>query len=309
MNPPAGNNIARPRVAPHPVGREATAVTIRDAMGVDIEVVGCYVCHVSGGNGDESQPDMLFDIGRSHGSTCQTHLATSKGCQPLQRKSTMATRKTHARKCFVYSDGSTGRSAKPGWSKLRFEMVAPDKVNDDLVVVDTLDISPDVLGVTQEQWDALPPMVQCAAGYGLSQKYGDDYAGIEDKAAKDDEAPAYDKARGWADYIRMRVEASVEDTRNGIWVAESDGEGGGGNITMLFNAVLAAYDKAGKAIPEEKHAALRQKLADKEEAKKARGVPQVKAELERIKLERQQARQKEAAKAAKESGATLTDLV
>lgn len=206
----------------------------------------------------------------------------------------MAERTSILRKVYVYSDGSEGRSAKAGWTGLRFELLAPTKdAEGKPVVLDSITVEP---GMFPKE------TLECAIGHGFAQKIGDDLAGIATKAGKEEPPVGEDPVRGFVDYAKDRIESMIENLKAGVWVEEGEGSTGAANVTILFEAIKAAKEKAGAAFDE---AATRKNLQDADYRKKASAVPAVKAEVERIKLERQTARAKEASKAAKESAGDL----
>lgn len=210
-------------------------------------------------------------------------------------------RVTHVRKVYVYEDGAEGRSAKPGWKKLRFEMLAPNKDDDgNFVVVDTREITPDMFD---------GEIVHCAAGHGLSQKIGDDLAGIDKKAAND--GASFDPETGYAAYIGQRIDDMVDNLKNGVWVAEGEGSTGGGNVTILFEAIMRAFEEAGVDVSEEQKAGIREKLKDEQFRKNARARADVAMHVAEITAERAAARAKAAAEKAAEASDedTVADLL
>lgn len=211
-------------------------------------------------------------------------------------------RATHVRKVYVKGD-ETKRSAFEGWEVLRFEMLAPEKdAEGNPVVIDTFDVS---------RGEVPQSIADCAFGHGISQKLGDNLAGIDKKvSAEGSELPGYDAQRGYANAIRALLEDQMEDLRNGIWVSEAEGGAGGGNVTILLEAVKAAFAKGGTELSDEQIAAFKTALADKEQAKAVKSNPAIAAEIARINKERADARAKEAAKRAKDAGAGgLADLL
>lgn len=156
------------------------------------------------------------------------------------------------RKMYVLDGGDTVRSAKPDWKALRFELFGAEKDKDGkAIVVDTVDVARgDLESVAAE-----------AMGHGLMQKIGDDLAGLEGKA-KSDEA-AWDDETGYAEYVRERIEAMVDNLSNGVWLEEGEGATGGGNVTILLEAVVRAYADEGREVTPEDRKALLAKLADK----------------------------------------------
>lgn len=207
---------------------------------------------------------------------------------------------THVRKVYGYDDGSEGRSAKPNWTSLRFEMLAPEKdADDNFIVVDTRTINRD----SAEKWD----VAACALGHGYSQKIGDDLAGLA-KKAKDDGA-TFDDERGYADYIAERIDAMLDTFQNGVWVSEAEGGSGAAQVTILFQALLEAYKNGGQELDESQQATLREKLKNEDFRKSAGDVPEVKAAMENIKAARAAERAQKAAAAAKGAKTDLGSLL
>lgn len=203
------------------------------------------------------------------------------------------------RKVYTYSDGETGRSVKPGATKLTFQFLAPEKdADDNVVVLETRDID------IAEFIASNAEMAFCATAHGLSQKLGDDLAGIAKKAAKDEVDP--DKDRGYVDYATQRFDDMLDDILNGVWVAESEGTGAA-KTTMLFTAICNVLTAAGREFDE---ADIRTKLKDEEYRKNAKSNPQVASELRELERIRAEERAKKAAEKAAESGESgLDDLV
>lgn len=200
---------------------------------------------------------------------------------------------THVRKVYEYDDGSEGRSAKPNWTKLRFEALAPEKDGDDnFVVLDSRTIEREAA----LKWDIAP----CAMGHGLSQKVGDDLAGLPKKAKED--GASFDPEKGYSEYAMERVDAMLDNFANGIWVTESEGGSGAGSVTILFTAICQAYEQGGAALDEDAQAELRGKLKDEEFRKAAAEVAEVKAAMEEIKAARAAERAKKAREAAADGG-------
>lgn len=190
------------------------------------------------------------------------------------------------RKVYVQKDGTEGRSAKPGWTHLRFELLAPAKVEDKAVVLDSLTIA---------KADIPATMQDCMIGHGLSQKLGDDLSGIEAKAAKEEPPVSADKDRGFVDYAKQRLTDAWDNIKAEVWVEEGEGGNGGTNITILLEAMKAAFADQGSPLSDEQVAEKLNKLKDADYRKKAASVPAVDAHVKRIRAERAA----EAAKAAR----------
>jgi len=198
-------------------------------------------------------------------------------------------RTTHVRKWYEHQDGNRSRSAKPGWTALVFECVAPTKTEDGKF------ITVEEIRFPREEFPA--DILDCAAGHGLMQKYGDDLAGLADKADKDN--AEFDAKRGYADYIRDRLSDMHADAKNGIWVEEGEGSSGGGNVTMLMEAILRTFAAAGVEVTAAQADALRGKLKETEYREKMRKRTDVARHLADIVAERAEERRMLAAKAAK----------
>lgn len=195
-----------------------------------------------------------------------------------------------ARKVYVHADGTEGRSAKPGWTALRFDLFGAEKDADGKPVV--------VSSVTVDPASIPAEMRECAFGHGMSQKLGDSLAGLE-KSAKDDGA-SFDATRGWADYATDLLTGVLEDIQSGVWVAESEG-GSGGSVGILAEAIFAVLRDNGQEPDEAAQAAIRKSLQDEAQRKKMQGRADVKAHLTRIQAEKAQERAKKARAAAKEA--------
>lgn len=207
----------------------------------------------------------------------------------------MATRNAISRKSYRYQDGTTSRSAKAGWTALVFELFDGRDAEGKGIVAGTIEFPKAELG---------SEVLECAMGHGLSQKLGDELAGIEAKRTKAAEnGEAFETAAEFASYLLTNM---WDNLKSGVWVEEGEGGGAAGNVTLLFEAILAAFEKAGKPISEDKHPTLRKHLEDKTYRDDARSNPHVKAELSRIVAERAAERAKAAKAAAKTAAADLS---
>lgn len=212
----------------------------------------------------------------------------------------MAMKMQHMRKVYTYEDGSTGQSAKPGWTKLTFNLYGSEKdENDKPIVVDSFDVS---------KADLPDAIKDCAIGHGVSQKMGDDQAGIATKAKAENVEP--DPKTGYAGFIKGRLSDMMDNFANGVWVAEGEGSSGGGNVTILFEAIVSAFGDAGQELTDEQKATVRAKLQDEDYRKSARARPDVGMHVARITAERAAERAKAARKAAKDAGTSdMGDLL
>ena len=204
------------------------------------------------------------------------------------------------RKVYLDSNGERSRSAKADWSALVFEFLAPKGEDDDeATVLDTRTISrEDVEGT-------LPNIWACAAGHGLSQKLGDALAGIAGKAAKANETA--DPERGFADFAMAIFDEALEDLQNDVWVTEGEGGGAGtGSVTILLEAIVAAFADQGKVLEGEALAKVKENLKDEDWRKKAKGRADIAAHVARITAERAAAR---AAKAAEKADSATVDAL
>lgn len=216
----------------------------------------------------------------------------------------MATKKNRiARKVYVYDDGTTGRSAKPNWQKLKFEFLAPKAEGEaEARVVNTLEVTADMI----------PEAMQHAAmGHGLSQKCGDAYADIVKKAKALGETE--DKETGWAHLAKSLAQDVLDNIVNGVWVAEGEGSSGAGNVTILFEALVRAFQAEGVEPSEEQLAKIRQNLQDEKTREAVKARADVHRFVAEIQAERAAARAKAAAEAATTSGdeeaQSLADLL
>ena len=206
------------------------------------------------------------------------------------------------RKSYSHETGDNTRSAKPGWTAIVFEMVSPVKDADGkLVPIDS---------VTLERGLFSAEIMDCAAGHGLMQKIGDDMAGLEKKAKED--GAIFDAKLGYSEYIKARIRDMMENFTAGFWVEESESGAGGGNITILIEAVKRALAAGGVDMTPEQTAGLIEKLKDETYRSSLRARPDVKEHMTRIVAERAAERASAAAKAAKaaakDSGADVPAL-
>lgn len=206
----------------------------------------------------------------------------------------MATKMQHLRKKYVYENGESGRSAKPNWVKLVFELLGP-KTDDDepAPVVDTIEIERSEIG---------EDIVACAIGHGISQKLGDDLAGIAKKAKAEGVSP--DETRGYADFILERLNAMLENFAAGVWVAEGESASGAGSVTILLEAIVAAFKASGTELTEEQIAGVRLNLKDEAWRNQVKARADVAAQVEIIKAARAAERAK---KAQEKAAAAETD--
>ena len=144
------------------------------------------------------------------------------------------------RKCYVAPDGTTRRSAKAGFNILRFEVLNGKDGENKPIVAQTIDFDPSSIS---------EDVRHCAMYHGFSQKIGDEVAGAPAKAEKAGETFG-------PDFVASLINDAIANLTAGVWVEEGEGSSGAGNVTILFEAVKAAFEAAKQPIPEEKHAAL-----------------------------------------------------
>ena len=173
-----------------------------------------------------------------------------------------------AEKSYLYSDGESGRHAKPGTEVLVFKFAD---------------------GETYEvRGSDLPPAIMEAAAYhGLSQKLGDSYAGAKGNIAD----------------ARDAFETVLERLTNGDWVTV--GEGPGTRPSMVADAVKAALEELGETVDEDRYAGIMEKVKGKDGREGALKNALVTKHYERIKAERAA---EKAAKAAKNAEGADEDL-
>lgn len=204
------------------------------------------------------------------------------------------------RKSYEYADGETGRSAKPGWQNLIFEFLAPEKdENANPVVLETREISRDEIP---------DEIADCALGHGLSQKLGDNLAGIAGKAAKEEPPVKADDERGFVDYALELFDDMWSDLEKGVWVAEGEGGKRGASVTILLEAIVAAFADAGKELDEDAVANIAAGLKDEKTRNAAKESPDVAKHMARIAAERAAARAEKAAKNAEKGESSIADL-
>ena len=201
------------------------------------------------------------------------------------------------RKVYDYEGGESGRSAKPNATVLNFEFLAPEKdENDKAVVLDTRTIDLKAFAADNAE------MAFCAMAHGLSQKLGDELAGIDGKAAKANEAR--DDERGFVDFALSLWDDMFDNITSGVWVEEGEGSSGAGNVTVLLEAIVAAFADAGTELDDAQKAGIRASLKDEAFRKAAKARPDVAAHVADITAKRAAER---AAK-AKEKAAAATDM-
>lgn len=211
----------------------------------------------------------------------------------------MATRTSRLRKMYEYDDGRTGRSAKPGWKALIFEVLAA-KTGDEYPVAETIRIERDTLPA--DMWD-------CGSGHGVMQKVGDEISGIARQLSKD--GVAEDTKLGYAPQVAESIRDAVANLQAGVWVEEGEGSSGAGNVTILIEAIGRVYTEAGHELTPDVLQSIRTKAKDADYRKGARARTDVAKHVRDIELERAKERAKAAAQAAKtdKPEVDITELV
>lgn len=168
-------------------------------------------------------------------------------------------------KVYSYLDGTEGRRVKPDATHLEFRTVPDDGPYEVLGVVDFSKVE-----------DAA---YNCAMRHGVSQRFGDTYAGAKTKGLS-------------ADDISEMLGSLTELVEAGTWAVE--GEAAGPRISLIFEAIVAAKTAQGAPIDED---AIRANIK-KNGVKAALAVPAIRAEYDRIRLERLTAKAGASTKAA-----------
>lgn len=173
----------------------------------------------------------------------------------------MADKVSVCKKVYVDKDGTETRSATPDAVELQFQFA-----NGNTHAVKLTDHPAEILF--------------CLTFFGVSEKYGNSYAG-----AKGDAGDAEEK------FLSMQ-----EQLRGGTWVEKAEA---GPRPSLIADAIIAALLSAGQKVDDARAAGVREKVKDKAIRDGALKDPVIKAEYESIKATRAANRAKEAAKAAK----------
>lgn len=224
--------------------------------------------------------------------------ATASDWKGMQMAST---RTQLVRKVYLDAEGESQRSAHKDAQVLRFEFLAPEKdAEDNAVVLEVRNV--DLQGFLAEHSD----MAFCAMGHGLSQKLGDNLAGIAGKAAKAEPSVEPDPERGFVDFALELFDDALDNILSDVWVAEGEGSSGAGNVTILVQAIVAVLEANGR---EADVAEIRGKVKDKDYREKAKANPHVAAEVRKLEQARAEERLKKAQeKAAEASTEGLDEL-
>ena len=165
------------------------------------------------------------------------------------------------KKVYVAKDGTETRSATPDAVELQFRF---ENGNTHKVALS----------------DHNPEILSCLTFFGISEKYGNSYAG-----AKGDPADAEEK------FLSMQ-----EQLKGGTWVEKAEA---GPRPSLIADAIIAALKSAGQTVDEKRAGAVREKVKDKATRDGALKDPVIKAEYEAIKAERAVERAKAAKALAK----------
>ena len=173
-----------------------------------------------------------------------------------------ATKKGVCQKVYISVDGAETRSASPTSDRLQFRFT-----NGNIHEVQIADHNQEI--------------VSCLSWFGISEKYGNAYAG----------------AKGDADAAEEMFLSMQEQLQAGTWVERS--EGVGPRPSMIADAIIAALRSSKQKVDETRELQIREKVKDKAVREGALKDPAIKAEYEAAKAARAAERAKKAAEAAK----------
>lgn len=126
----------------------------------------------------------------------------------------------------------------------------------------------------------------CLGWFGISEKYGNAYAG----------------AKGDADTAEEAFLSMQEQLQGGTWVEKAEV---GPRPSLIADAIIAALTAAGQKVDEKRAASVREKVKDKATRDGALKDPVIKAEYEAIKAKRAAERAKAARDLAKGKEVTV----
>ena len=173
----------------------------------------------------------------------------------------MADKTSVCKKVYLNKDGEETRSATAASVQLQFRFA-----NGNTHAVQTADHPGEILA--------------CLGWFGISEKYGNAYAG----------------AKGDADTAEEAFLSMQEQLRGGTWVEKAEG---GPRPSLIADAIIAALTAAGQTVDDKRATTVREKVKDKDTRDGALKDPVIKAQYEAIKAARAATRAKEAAAAAK----------
>ena len=182
-------------------------------------------------------------------------------------EATATKKKGVCQKVYVDADGTTEtRSATPTSDQLQFRFANGDTH-------------------TVKQSDHNAEIKFCLEWFGISEKYGNAYAGAKGNAGDAAES-----------FLSMQ-----EQLKGGTWVERA--EGLGPRPTLIADAIVAALIESKQEVDDDRKAAILAKVTDKDTGKAVReGAlkdPAIKAQFEKAKAARAAERAAVAAKAAK----------
>lgn len=203
----------------------------------------------------------------------------------------MATRNRVAQKVHVNSKGERSNRSQPDVRRVEFHFfdgAADAEGKPTVSTVLGIDLS-DVPGVGK----LTDGVARQALAHGIAQKVGDEYSGSGHDTEKSINA----------------AQAMIDRILAGEWLTEREGGSARGD-TILREAMLTVLANAGKSVDPNDEVGARniakvdEILGDKDQASKWKARPDVKAEMETIKIRRAQERQAKAAEAAGKQDAT-----
>ena len=180
---------------------------------------------------------------------------------------TASTKKGVCTKVYIAEDGSETRSAIAGWERLEFRFT-----NGKTHAVNRRDHNDNISA--------------CLEGFGVSEKYGNAYAG----------------AKGDADVAEELFLNMQEQLKGGTWVERA--EGLGPRPSLIADAIIAALKESKQKVDDTRAAAIREKVKDKAVREGALKDPAIKMHFEAAKAKRAAEKADKAAADAK--GAKVT---
>ena len=173
----------------------------------------------------------------------------------------MAEKASVCKKVYVNDAGEETRSAAPDARHLDFRFANGNTHKVELA-------------------DHTDQIQHCLMWFGISEKYGNAYAG----------------AKGDADTAEEAFLSMQEQLRGGTWVEKAEV---GPRPSLIADAIIAALTAAGQTVDDKRSASVREKVKDKATRDGALKDPVIKAQYEAIKAARAAARAKAAAALAK----------
>ena len=180
----------------------------------------------------------------------------------------MAERKSVCKKVFVDETGEKTRSATENATGLEFHF---SNGNTHTVAVN----------------DHPENIVKCLTLFGISEKYGNAYAG----------------AKGDSDVAEELFLSMQEQLTAGTWVSKADGVGP--RPSMVADAIIAAILATGDEVDEDRKAAIVDKVKDKDIRKAALKDPSIAAEYDAIRAKKAAEKAEKSREAANESESVI----